>query len=213
MESLVAIVDPDPVWTSHLASELQGLGLTPVTHSQHDARLVIRFVPRGATPPVLTNTATPTIVTTDHDDPEHRLQALSHGAGDYVVKPCSMRELALRSRALLRRTRRTRTPLRTCGPLRFDPTTSRAWLHDAALYLTPLEHGILRLLLDAEGRLVSREAFLECLWDDPFAVTLDAVDGRVRSLRRKLGDEAWLVQTVRGVGYRLARPEHRHATA
>ena len=83
MNGTVAIIDPDPHWSEDLVRELRGLGLGVA--DPRSASIVIRFVPVGDDPTPALQSGTPTILTTNHDDTEHRLLALSRGASDYAV--------------------------------------------------------------------------------------------------------------------------------
>lgn len=134
---------------------------------------------------------------------------LNAGADDYVVKPFRSRELLARVKALLRRTQPTDVPgaLRRVGELWLDTHTYRAGWKDKAFDLTPTEFKILELLVRHPDRVYSRGQVLSNLWPDDRAVEDRAVDVHIARLREKMGAAAGLVETVRGVGYRLKAQE------
>lgn len=136
--------------------------------------------------------------------------ALAAGFDDAQAGPCSPRELAVRLRALQRRVRRAVhvDPARPAGRLRFrdlvlDPESCELWLDGRAVALTVTELTVLVALLRAQGAVLSRAELLDHAWGgDHLDVGERAVDNVVLRLRRKLGRPA-LIQTVRGVGFRL----------
>ncbi|MCK6549038.1 response regulator transcription factor [Myxococcota bacterium] len=138
-----------------------------------------------------------------------RVVGFELGADDYVVKPCSVRELMLRVRALARRTSDRRTtppdevrPLAVDG-LEIDPAAHKALVHGTELALTPIEFKLLLLLASNPGRAYSRERLLGEVWGITAEVTTRTVDTHVKRLREKLGPLGELIETVRGVGYRF----------
>ena len=130
---------------------------------------------------------------------------LNAGADDYVIKPYRTRELLARVKALLRRAAQAaeQNALRRFGDLWMDTTTYRAGAQDAVFDLTPTEFKLLELLLRHPGRVYTRGQILSNLWPDDRAVEDRAVDVHIARLRDKMGAEGRLVETVRGVGYRL----------
>jgi len=133
-----------------------------------------------------------------------RVEGLELGADDYLGKPFAFAELVARVRALGRRATPAAPPvLHGPGGVVVDPARRTATRGEADLELTRKEFGVLEVLLRANGSVVSSEELLERVWDefaDPFTTTVRVT---VMTLRRKLGDPP-LVQTVVGVGYRLA---------
>ncbi|MGB1275797.1 MAG: response regulator transcription factor, partial [Nannocystaceae bacterium] len=127
------------------------------------------------------------------------------GADDYVVKPLSVRELVLRVRAVLRR--RSATPsepeLVCFGRLRIDPAGHRVWIDDDEVVFTALEFRLLTTLVARRGRVQTRDTLLHDVWGVAPGLTTRTVDTHVRRLRKKLGEAAGYVQTLRGVGYRF----------
>jgi DNA-binding response OmpR family regulator len=130
---------------------------------------------------------------------------LDSGADDYVGKPFRLAELLARVRALLRRG--GSAELAASG-VRLDVGSRRVWCDEAELHLTNKEYGLLQLLLEQAGRVVTREAAAERVWGDPRTATSKTLDMHVSWLRRKLGDEAAAPRrlvTVRGIGFRFER--------
>ncbi len=153
------------------------------------------------------------IVLSSRDDEADRVAALETGADDYVTKPFSPREIVARVRAVLRRTG-SGTPDAPPGrprspgslPLLVDEATRRATVHGKTIELTRVEFDLLACLLSAPGRVFTRSELIDRVWGDGFAITDRTIDSHVKALRRKVGDaggEAGMLETVRGVGYRV----------
>ena len=149
----------------------------------------------------------PVIMLTAKGDEVDRVVGLELGADDYVVKPFSPKEMLARVRAVLRR---ARTPLSgaplTVGGITLDGATHQATVSKRLLTLTPKEFDLLRALLEARGRVLSREFLLDRVWGYARAGEIESrtVDVHVRRLRAKLGPEGERILTVKNVGYRLA---------
>lgn len=148
----------------------------------------------------------PVILLTARDEDEQRIRGLELGADDYVTKPFNSKELALRVQAVLRRTRAepvvSRRVLRV-GPLEVDRDALVASLEGDELDLTLLEYRLLETLLERRGRVQSRKQLLEAAWDTNAQIETRTVDMHVARLRAKLGGAGEMIETVRGVGYRL----------
>jgi phosphate regulon transcriptional regulator PhoB len=148
----------------------------------------------------------PIVMLTARGDELDRVLGLELGADDYVVKPFSPRELMARIRAVLRRTRPApgTAPLRV-GRLTIDPAAYTVTVDGAAVSLTRKEFDLLRALVEARGRVLSREYLLDHVWGYTAAGEIESrtVDVHVRRLRLKLGPEGRRIGTVTGVGYRL----------
>jgi DNA-binding response OmpR family regulator len=143
----------------------------------------------------------PVIIATARGDETDRIIGLELGADDYVVKPFSVRELAARIRAVARR-RRVDPPTDT-GRLVIDRSQRRVTLDGKEIDLTAKEFDLLAVLAEEPGRAVPRQELFSRVWDPIWIGTGKTLDVHVASLRKKLGD-ASLVETVRGVGYRLS---------
>ena len=147
----------------------------------------------------------PIIVITARGDESDRVTGLELGADDYLVKPFGFRELVARIGAVTRRFEASRdepSPVTTTGALEVDRRTRRAYLEGRELVLTRKEFELLAFLAEDPGALRSREEILERVWDPHWYGPSKTLDVHVASLRRKL-DDPELIETVRGVGFRL----------
>ncbi|PZM92992.1 MAG: DNA-binding response regulator [Actinobacteria bacterium] len=134
-----------------------------------------------------------------------RVEGLQLGADDYLPKPFAFDELVARVQALGRRATPAVPPVLTVGDLTVDPARRVVTRRGTPIDLTRKEFGVLEELLKARGAVVSSEELLERVWDantDPFTTIVRVT---VMTLRRKLGDPP-LIETVVGVGYRIADP-------
>jgi two-component system phosphate regulon response regulator PhoB len=140
-----------------------------------------------------------------------RVVGFELGADDYVVKPFSVRELALRIAAILRRQQvgTNESAARVeFGKLRIDRDAHRVWVEGDEAPLTALEFRLLCLLFDRRDRVQSRAALLDDVWGVSSDLETRTVDTHVKRLREKLGAAGAYIETVRGVGYRFcATPE------
>lgn len=130
---------------------------------------------------------------------------LAAGLDDAVPRTVSERELVARIRALHRRlTRRPREGQLRFGALTIDTVERAAWMDGSIVSITPIEQAVLVTLIRARGRALSRLALLEAAWSDgDFEISERAVDNVILRLRRKL-PRPEVIETVRGVGFRLA---------
>src|SRR3989454_2821129 len=150
--------------------------------------------------------AVPIIMLTAKSDEVARVVGLEIGADDYVAKPFSPKELVARVRAVLRRSRPDHaTRVVSVGPVALDPARHAVTLHGRAVELTPKEFVLLQTLLEAAGRVLSREYLLNHVWGYARADEIESrtVDVHVRRLRAKLGDAGSRIATVKSVGYRF----------
>ena len=150
----------------------------------------------------------PVIVLSSRDGEADRVAALETGADDYVTKPFSPREIVARVRAVLRRTSAQIVPPEPpeLPPIVIDRVTRRAEVSGATLELTRVEFDLLACMLDGPGRVYTRAELIDRVWGDGFAITDRTIDSHVKALRRKLGEaggDAGIIETVRGVGYRV----------
>jgi two-component system, OmpR family, response regulator RegX3 len=145
----------------------------------------------------------PIIVVTARGEEVDRVVGLELGADDYVVKPFGIRELIARIRAVTRRThgRSMEGPVRI-GTLEVDERARRATIGEEELELTAKEFDLLMALARDPGAVISRHRLLEDVWNTSWFGSTKTIDVHVAALRRKLGDPA-LIETVRGVGFRL----------
>ena len=146
----------------------------------------------------------PVIIATARGDETDRIIGLELGADDYVVKPFSVRELAARIRAIARR--RRNEPELQASTLVVDRNKRRVQLGDREIELTAKEFDLLAVLAEEPGKVFTRQELFTRVWDPVWVGTGKTLDVHIGSLRKKL-DDADLIHTVRGVGYRLNVPE------
>ncbi|HEX6975387.1 MAG TPA: response regulator transcription factor [Vicinamibacterales bacterium] len=160
---------------------------------------ILRARPATATTPILMLTAR----TSESD----RVAGLDLGADDYVSKPFSLRELAARVRALLRRSRTAGGPPATHvyigNRLRADFDAVSVTVDGAPVKLTRREFELLRFLIDNKNRVISRDRLLERVWGYERSIETRSVDVHVGRLRSKLGAAGSQIETVIGLGYRF----------
>jgi DNA-binding response OmpR family regulator len=147
----------------------------------------------------------PVMVLTALGTVEQRVAGFAHGADDYLVKPFAMAELVARVRALGRRHQPPRLPYLAVGDLALDVPSHRVRRTGILLNLTAKEFAVLEALMLRAGEAVSRTDLLERCWDEMSDPASNVVDVVIRQLRRKLGPPD-LIESLRGVGYRLCEP-------
>jgi two-component system alkaline phosphatase synthesis response regulator PhoP len=151
----------------------------------------------------------PIIMLTARDEEIDRVVGLELGADDYVVKPFSVRELLARVKNVLRRTQApppAAPPVARVGPLTVDEARHEAELHGEHLDLTPLEFKVLQVLAERARRVLTREQLLDEAWGYDYHGDQRVVDAVIKRLRAKLREAAPddpLIETIRGVGYKL----------
>jgi two-component system phosphate regulon response regulator PhoB len=137
------------------------------------------------------------------------VQGLDAGADDHIAKPCSTAELLARIRAVLRRKRpEVMDTAVSIGRLSLDPATMRVRADGVEVHLGPTEFRLLRFLMTYPERVHSRGQLLDRVWGDHVFIEERTVDVHIKRLRDSLSDTgcATMIETVRGAGYRLARP-------
>ena len=150
--------------------------------------------------------AIPIIILTAKTDEVDRIVGLEMGADDYVAKPFSPKELVARVRAVLRRTRPGEAAQSLAvGAVSLDVARHLVTVGGRPVELTPKEFDLLHALLDAAGRVLSREHLLNRVWGYARADEIESrtVDVHIRRLRAKLGAEERRIATIKGVGYRF----------
>ncbi len=154
----------------------------------------------------------PIVMISSLDSEEDRIRGFELGADDYVTKPVSYRELALRVRALLARSVGNESPKPvhefTRGTLRLDLARRRAFIEEVPAELTATEFKLIEYLTSHEGRVVSRSELLEKVWGTNGSLTTRRVDTYVQRLRSKLGAMGEALHTHRGDGYRFEWDEN-----
>lgn len=165
--------------------------------SGRDVTMALKSDPDTAPIPILMLTAK-----TEETD---IIVGLSMGADDYVTKPFSMKVLMARVGALLRRKAALEPAqsLLTAGPIVVDQSKHEVTAQGRPVNLTPTEFKLLTAILAARGRVLSRDQLMDRAMGTDVFVTDRAIDVHITAVRRKLGDCAWMIHTVRGVGYRL----------
>jgi DNA-binding response OmpR family regulator len=155
---------------------------------------------------IRSRSSVPIIIVTARGEEVDRVVGLELGADDYLVKPFGFRELTARIRAVMRRSAPSADPvddpLTRVGDLEIDRRTRTVRLQGAEVVLTRKEFELLALLAEDPGAVRTREEILTEVWDANWYGPTKTLDVHVASLRKKLGDPS-LVETVRGVGFRL----------
>jgi DNA-binding response OmpR family regulator len=149
----------------------------------------------------------PIIILTAKGEEIDRVVGLEVGADDYIVKPFGFRELIARIRAVSRRTgeRPVRDGAERLGPLELDTRGRRVLVEGEEIDLTPKEFDLLALLASEPGTVFRRSRILAEVWETTWLGSAKSIDVHVAALRKKLGD-ASLIETVRGIGFRLHVP-------
>ncbi|TDP38307.1 two-component system OmpR family response regulator/two-component system response regulator QseB [Idiomarina aquatica] len=145
----------------------------------------------------------PILVLTARDDSSEIVKLLDLGADDYMVKPFDMNELGARLRALVRRQRGYATPELVVGPIRVDESNFQVWAQEQPVNLSRREFELLRALMASPERVHSRDKLEQVVFRNEQQLESNALEVHVHNLRKKLGNKEW-IQTIRGVGYRLA---------
>jgi DNA-binding response OmpR family regulator len=148
---------------------------------------------------------TPVLVLTARDAVPDRIKGLDLGADDYVLKPVDLYELGARLRSLVRRAHGQTQDVLTCGDLQIIPAARQVLLATQAVSLSTREFDLLHALMLNIGRVMSREQLEQQLYSWGYEVESNAIEVHIHHLRKKLRSE--LIQTVRGVGYTLMRPQ------
>ncbi len=151
---------------------------------------------------------TPILMLTARDTVEDRVRGLDSGADDYLVKPFALNELLARLRALLRRDAPRKCGILEVGDLRLDPAAHLVERASQRIDLTARQFALLEYFMRHPNQLLTREMIESHLWSYDYEGTSNVVDVYVRRLRRQIDDPfaTPLLETVRGVGYRLRAP-------
>ena len=147
----------------------------------------------------------PILLLTARDRVDDRVAGLDAGADDYLTKPFALAELFARLRVLLRRPATERPAVLQVGDLTLDPATHQVRRAGESLEITPKAFAVLEYLMRRPGEVVTRTALLDHAWDDAFDGGSNVVDAYVKRVRDVIDrpGEASLLETIRGVGYRL----------
>lgn len=150
------------------------------------------------------------ILLTARREEADRIRGLSLGADDYLTKPFSPHELALRVAALIRRLAAPAVSAGStlsAGPISIDRSAHRVTLDGGELQLTSTEYKLLLTLIERRGRVQTRPQLLETVWEAQPDIQTRTVDMHVQRLRTKLGESGKMIETVRGFGYRFRSAE------
>lgn len=151
------------------------------------------------------NITVPVLILTARAETETKVKLLQAGADDYLVKPFSFAELSARLAALLRRPTEKLPETLSFGDIELNPSERKVTRNGQEIPLTLKEFGLLEYFMRHPNQVVNREDLLSHLWDFNYAGFSNVVDVHVKNLRRKLeSDGSSVLQTVRGIGYRLA---------
>lgn len=153
-----------------------------------------------------TTAGTPIIMLTAKSEELDKVVGLELGADDYVTKPFSPKELLARIKAVLRRQRTpSLTRLLKAGAIEMDTDKHLVTLKRKPVTLTSKEYDLLKALMEAQGRVLSRERLLEQVWQYDRALHIETrtIDMHIRQLRKKLKEESQRILTVKNVGYRM----------
>ena len=146
----------------------------------------------------------PILVLTESTDEIDAVLAFEYGADDFVTKPFSVRELISRIRAILRRSGNSNADDKIkVGPILIDSENYEAFRNGEKIILTLKEYELLKALASSPGRVLSRDFLLDRIWGHEYFGETRTVDVHIRHIRQKLGDDADMIETVRGVGYKL----------
>lgn len=185
-----------------LEKELPQLVLLDIMLPDEDGLHILKRLRAGAETADL-----PVMMLTAKSSEYDRVVGLDSGADDYMPKPFGMMELVSRVRALLRRAAKpaAEDKLFTTGSLAVDVKRRAVTVDGEPVILTYKEFELLCYLLENRGVVLSRDQILTKIWDYNYSGETRTVDVHIRTLRQKLGDAGALIETVRGVGYRLAQ--------
>jgi two-component system, OmpR family, response regulator len=146
----------------------------------------------------------PVLILTARDRWSDKVAGIDAGADDYVTKPFHVEEVLARIRALIRRAAGHASSEIVCGPVRIDTKSSKAIVNGVALKLTSHEYRLLAYLMHHMGEVVSRTELVEHMYDQDFDRDSNTIEVFVGRLRKKMGVD--LIETVRGLGYRIQTP-------
>ncbi len=158
------------------------------------------------------NSRMPIIFLTACDDEIHTVLALEQGADDYIAKPFRIRELLARMKAILRRSgnyaeqQSVDKSIVNVGDAKVNISTAKVYRGNEEIILTAMEYKLLLIFIQHRGENISRHQILSQIWDDAGDFVNDnTLSVYIKRLRKKLGDseESQLIQTVRGIGYRM----------
>lgn len=148
---------------------------------------------------------TPILILTAKTEVDSKVDLLLSGADDYLVKPFSFEELSARIKALFRRPKKSLPQILKVGSIELNPVSRKVSKGKNEVSLTLKEFVLLEYFMSNPNKVVNREELLSHLWDFNYSSFSNVVDVHIKNLRKKLGskDVGGVLETVRGVGYRL----------
>ena len=185
-------------------------GLELALHNHFDAIVLDVMLPKLDGFSVLatlrdSGATTPVIMLTARGTTDDRVQGLDLGADDYLTKPFHFEELAARLRSILRRSSSEKTTKLSCGNITLDMVTHFAYRDDVEIELTTKEYALLEYMMRNKDRILSRSMITQHVWKHSFDPESNIIDVYIKRLRTKLErpGQPPLIQSIRGVGYRL----------
>ena len=145
----------------------------------------------------------PVIMATAKDSEFDKVIGLDSGADDYLAKPFGMLEMVSRIKAVLRRTSPKQPSILVCGDISLDESKHTVTVFDRPVLLTLKEYELLKLFMENPGRVFTRDILLTGVWGQDFVGETRTVDVHIGTLRTKLAEAGDLIQTIRGVGYKM----------
>jgi DNA-binding response OmpR family regulator len=151
----------------------------------------------------------PILFLTARDSVEDKVSGFDAGGDQYLTKPFAFVELLARARALMRRGSPHQVSRLKVSDLELDPASRRVWRAGMEILLTNKEYALLEFLMRNKGRVLTRTAIIQHVWDLNYDPMTNIVDAHIRALRAKMDRDfrPTLITTVRGAGYMLAEPE------
>ena len=148
---------------------------------------------------------TPALLLSARREKDDIHQGFRVGADDYVTKPFSIEELALRVEAILRRTQNTEASnILRCGPISLDLDQHLVKINDDAIELSPTEYNLLHFLVERKNKVVRKDALLNAIWGIDFENNSTVVETYISYLRKKLHRDGFEgIKTIRGVGFQI----------
>jgi len=218
----ILVVEDEPTLATQLADGIQSIGyVVDVAHNGVDGHFMGETEPYDAI--VLdiglpemdgitvlnkwraAGRTLPVLILTARDTWREKVAGIDAGADDYLTKPFHMEELLARLRALIRRAGGHASTEMVCGPLTLDTRSSRAIVDGTALTLTSHEYRVLAYLMHHQGEIVSRGELTEHIYAQDFDRDSNTVEVFIARLRKKM--PPGLIETVRGLGYRLNKAQ------
>lgn len=215
----VLIVEDDENIAGQIKSSLEGAGYTiDMAHDGEEGLFLGETEPYDAIIldlglPVMEGTTvlkkwrraeitTPVLILTARDSWTDKVEGLDAGADDYLVKPFNMPELLARLRALIRRSVGQVTSTLSCGPVDLDTRSSQVYFNGIPVKLTAQEFRLLAYMMHHRDKVISRTELTEHIYDQDFDRDSNTIEVFVTRIRKKIHKD--LIETVRGLGYRLA---------